>query len=331
MSTLLTTSDTMCARRIFEVTACGTPVVSTPSPAIDAVFPGDEVAQVSTQREAEFVLRALVENSDHRDRIVHRAQRRIWDAHTYSHRVNDVLDAVHLEDHRIQSRRRITAIVSSIRPNQVDHVLKSLGDQQHVDLQVAFLAHGWPVDESELKERAHTHGLDDVIVLSADMDVPLGACLNRLVQSAEADVVAKVDDDDFYGPDYLSDQLYALDYSQADVVGKRAHYVHLTGPAVTALRFPAYEHQYTHFVMGPTIVARRDVALECPFPEVSVGEDTAFLESVLKAGYRIYSADRFNFAQVRGGTVHTWQISDAEVLASASVRDFSPNLDHVIV
>lgn len=46
----VTSSPTMCARRIYEITACGTPVVSTPSPAINAVFDPSQVAPGLFQR-----------------------------------------------------------------------------------------------------------------------------------------------------------------------------------------------------------------------------------------------------------------------------------------
>ncbi|MFV0407350.1 MAG: glycosyltransferase [Propioniciclava sp.] len=329
----VTTSDTMCARRIFEITACGTPVVSTPSAAIDAVFAADEVAQVAEQSEAGFVLRGLVRNPELRDRMVHRGQRRIWREHTYSHRVDDVLRAVGLDAHVISGeRRRVTALVSSMRPHQLDHVLEMLGAQCEVDIQLAYLAHGWDVDGEEIRRRARAVGLENVVVLQAEATVPLGACLNRLVAVADADVVAKIDDDDYYAPNYLSDQLFALDYSGADVVGKHAHYVHLARQEITALRFPDSEHRFTHFVMGPTLVAHRSIAQDISFPEMPSGEDSNFLRKVVAAGHKIYSADRFNFAQIRGGgSPHTWKIADSEVLASSTVCGFGRNLEHVSV
>ena len=78
----VTTSPTMCARRVFEITACGTTVVSTPSAGVAAVFPPSEVAQAGEPAEAELVVRGLARNSEVRDRMVHRGQRRIWDGHT---------------------------------------------------------------------------------------------------------------------------------------------------------------------------------------------------------------------------------------------------------
>ncbi|MFV0407356.1 MAG: glycosyltransferase [Propioniciclava sp.] len=328
----VTNSDTMCARRIFEVTACGTPIVSTPSAAIDAVFAADEVAQVAEQPEAEFVLRALVRNPELRDRMVHRGQRRIWREHTYSHRVDDVLGAVGLDNHILSRRpRRVTALVSSKRPQQLDHVLTMLGAQREVDIQLAYLAHGWEVDSDEVRRRAQAVGLEDVAVLQAGSEVPLGACLNRLAAVADADLVAKIDDDDFYGPNYLGDQLFALDYSSAEIVGKCAHYVHLVKSGIMALRFPEKEHRFSHFVMGATMVAQRAVVHDHPFPEVPAGEDSGFLRSVVAAGCRVYATDRFNFVEVRGGSSHTWRITDAEVLASSVVRDFGTSFEHVLV
>lgn len=325
-------SPTMCARRIYEISACGTPVVSTPSPAIDAVFPADEVVQVGTAGRAEFTIRALVNSPELRDRMVHRAQRRIWAEHTYAHRVDHVLGHVGLGDHAVtRAVPQVTALVSSIRPAQLDHVLETVGSQRGVDVQLAYLAHGWDPDEADLRARTREHGIDQVAILRADRSVPLGECLNRLVATADGTLVAKLDDDDLYGPYYLLDQVNALTYSAADVVGKQAHYVHLTGSDLTALRFGHREHRYTDFVMGPTIVTTAELARRVPFAELPRGEDTGFLKAVGDAGGRIYAADRFGFAQVRGGTEHTWAASDAEILASSEVQASGPPVPHIFV
>ena len=161
--------------------------------------------------------------------------------------------------------------------------------------------------------------------------MPLGECLNLLVRASSGDVVAKMDDDDLYGPRYLSDQLHAMDYSGADVVGKQAHYMYLKGLDATILRFPEREHQYTDFVAGPTIVARRELALAVPFLPTSRGEDTAFLRNAAAAGATLYAADRFNFVQVRNdsGIAHTWDVTSSELLANSRVEFFGRNQGHI--
>lgn len=327
-------SPTMCARRVFEVSACGTPVVSAPSTALAATFAPDEVAQVADEVEAERVLRALVRSPTLRDRMVHRAQRRIWAAHTYAHRVDDVLRATGLAEHvRTGAPSRVSALVCTRRPERLDDVLRTLAGQVGADVQLVLLTHGTEVPSAEVRARAAEAGLEDAVVLRAGADVPLGSCLNRLVEAADGDVVAKIDDDDVYGPHYLADQVAALGYSGADVVGKQAHYLYLAGTDVMVLRAPEREHRFTDRVTGPTLVTTRALARAVPFPALPRGEDTGFLAAAQTAGARIYSADRFNFLQMRGAdpAAHTWTVGDAELLAGGDVEVVGLHPAHVLV
>ena len=322
-------SPSMCARRIFEIAACGTPVVTTPSAAVGEFFPPDEVFVATDRTQAGHLLRALVRSPELRDRAVHRAQRRIWREHTYGARVQGVLHDVGLAASPVVPRPSVTALVSTNRPHQLEHVLRTLGAQEGVTPQVALLTHGFEVDERSLRSQAADLGVEDLVLLHEDATTPLGSCLNRLVEVADGDVVAKIDDDDLYGPHYLSDQLHALAYSGADVVGKQAHYMHLQGRDATLLRFADKEHRFTDFVMGPTIVARRQIARQVGFAAVFRGEDTRFLHQVSEVGGSIYSADRFGFIQVRRGDAHAWDVSDTELLASGEVQWFGRSDAHV--
>ncbi|MFD7021966.1 glycosyltransferase [Promicromonospora sukumoe] len=324
-------SPSMCARRIFEITASGTPVVSTPSAAVGEYFPGDEVFVAGTRETAAHTIRALVRSRELRDRAVHKGQRRIWREHTYATRSQKVLHDAGLVASAAVPRPSVTALVSTNRPHQLDHVLSVLGAQQGVDLQVALLTHGFEADDADLRARAKEAGVGTLELLTAPSDVPLGACLNLLLDAADGDVVAKIDDDDLYGPQYLSDQLYALAYSGADVVGKQAHYMYLEGSDATILRFADREHRYTDRVMGPTIVAARAAADGVRFRALERGEDTAFLADLVEAGGTVYSADRFNFVQVRSAVDgHSWTVSDAELLASGEVQHFGRAATHVM-
>ncbi len=321
------TSPSMCARRIFEITACGTPVVSTPSPAIGHFFAADEVLQVDSPAEAEWTLRAVVASPQLRDHMVHVAQRRIWREHTYTRRLDAVLAETGLGRGGLRPRS-VSALVATNRPHQVGHALETVAGQRDVDVQLVLLTHGFSPDG--VRERARELGLESVTILTAEASQTLGACLNRLVAAADGEVVAKMDDDDLYGACYLGDQLHALDYSGADVVGKQAHHMYLEAQDVTIVRFPEREHRFTDFVMGPTLTMRREVAVAHPFPEVSRGEDTGLLRRVVAGGLTIYSCDRFNFVQMRrSGASHTWETTSAHLLANARVLVYGQPSEHI--
>ncbi|MHA7133489.1 glycosyltransferase family protein [Oerskovia turbata] len=324
-------SPSMCARRVFEITACGTPVVTTRSRAIGEFFPADEVFVVDEREEADQTIRALVRSAELRDRATHRGQRRIWELHTYGRRVQGVLHDVGLVSSPVLPRPSVSVLVSTRRPHQLEHVLRTVGGQRGVDVQLALLTHGFEVDEKRTRAAAALAGIEDLVLLAEGSEVSLGTCLNHLVAAADGDVVAKMDDDDLYGAHYLSDQLYAMAYSGAEVVGKQAHYMYVEGTDATLLRFADREHRFTDRVMGPTILTRRSLAEATPFRDVGRGEDTAFLRDAVAAGAHVYSADRFNFVQMRSGTgAHTWTVSDAELLASGEVQFYGRVDEHVL-
>lgn len=321
-------SPSMCARRIFEISASGTPVISAPSAAVTGFFLREEVPVAHDRTEAALLARAFVQNPELNDRTVHLAQRKIWSAHTYEHRAEAVLAAAAPQHHRPPARPSVSALVPTIRPYQLENVYRTLAAQQDVDVELILLTHGFEADAGTLRDLQSSYALENVTILTAGRDVPLGECLNRCIEAASGQVVAKVDDDDHYGTHYLSDQLYALKYSGAEVVGKQAHYVHLTSSNASVMRYAAREHRYTDFVMGPTIVVERSVAREHPFPAVGRGEDTGFLRNAAASGARIYSADRFNYYQIRSAAGHTWQIADAELLASGDLKFYGDPREH---
>lgn len=329
-------SPSMCARRIFEILASGTPVVTSPSAAIGNYFAPSMISVAANTAEAEQVIRALLRSGELRDRSVHLAQREIWAQHTYTHRAQTVLDALaDLTGRQLAvapAQPTVSVLAPTNRPDQLPHLLSQVA-RQTVAAQLVVLTHGFTLTDAEFAKFTNEAGLRGAKHISAGAERSLGECLNLLVAAADGQVLAKMDDDDLYGERYLEDQLHALTFSRADVVGKQAYYMHLEGTGATVLRAGEREHRFTDFLAGPTLTARREVFEAHPFEPVNTGEDTAFLESVAAAGGRIYAADRFNFVQVRRvqgkDYTHTWQVSDAEILANAQVHHFGLSQEQI--
>lgn len=325
-------STTMCSRRVFEIVAAGSAVVTTPSPAIGKYFAQDEIFTVSSSEQANSLLRAIYRNPGISDRQIHRGQRRIWQEHTYALRSSQILEAA-VPNFAGGPRRRasISVLISTIRPWQLEHIFRTVSCQRDVDVELVLLTHGFVPDARFIDVLKAKFDVAEVVLLTADESVSLGECLNRCVESASGEVLTKMDDDDFYAPNYLSDQLYALNYSRADVVGKQAHFMYLESRNATILRFSAWEHRYTRTVMGPTLMGNRSVFLENPFSAVGSGEDTQFLRDVAAQGGAIYASDRFNYCQQRNASGHTWRISDDELLSTGDFEFVGNYREHVSV
>ena len=310
----VTSSSTACARQLFELSAAQTAVVSAPAAAVTTFF-GDDVRVVSTKEETEQALAVLLRHDEFRDRMALRAHRRGFDSHLYRHRVDTVLEAVGLPWH--EPDRSVSIVVPTNRPWRLDHVFSFVAAQSYKPLQLVLVQHGFTTPSAELKARAADAGVADFCSLTMDVTSTLGACMNAGMAAADGTYVAKMDDDNVYGPHYLTDLVRAFDYTDADVVGKWAHFAYLQGRGVTVLRFPYAEHRYTSLVQGGTIVVRRATALDVGFEDLPRRVDTTFLDNVRALGGTVYSADRFNFVSVRRAdpNSHTWRVTDDYILA----------------
>jgi spore maturation protein CgeB len=323
-------SPTGCARRVFELSACATPVLSGPSRAVEELFAGS-VPVVRTPEDTRTLLAGLLANPEVRDRQAHLAMREVFARHTFGHRVDTVLDAIGRPMPRPEPQ--VSVIMVTNRPAQLPHAIAQVAGQRHRRLQLVLVLHGLDLDPQVVRDKVRTEGVEDVVVLTADGSLPLGQCLNIAIDAADGDLIAKMDDDDIYGEHYLSDLIPAFSYTDAGIVGKRACYLRLLGMNATLLSSPEAEHTYNDLVRGGTLVARGDVLRELRFDHVPRGSDTKLLRRADEAGIRIYSGDRFNYIYIRGAdpSAHTWQVSDAALLKSAPVVFYGPPEQHVCI
>lgn len=86
----VTDSPTMFSRRVFELMACGTPVVSTYAKGIEHLFESDAVWMVKSEQEAEEAIRTLMTNDSEWRRRSLAGIREVFSKHTYAERLNEI-------------------------------------------------------------------------------------------------------------------------------------------------------------------------------------------------------------------------------------------------
>ncbi|MEX1178969.1 MAG: glycosyltransferase [Nitriliruptor sp.] len=103
-------SPTMFSRRVFELLACGTPVVSTPSLGVDQMF-GDIVPVVETAESAEAAIRELLTDDDAWHRRSLAGLRAVLGEHTYQHRLARIAALAGYPDVTPYAGRRSTVLL----------------------------------------------------------------------------------------------------------------------------------------------------------------------------------------------------------------------------
>jgi cellulose synthase/poly-beta-1,6-N-acetylglucosamine synthase-like glycosyltransferase len=211
---------------------------------------------------------------------------------------------------------RAVAVCVSMRPHLVDAVVENLARQDQAQLDVVFVANSPDFDRAKVEQAFER--IPGAVIDHPPPGTSLGAALNRGLQRSDARFVAKFDDDDIYGPQYLTDQLRAHGYAGAGVVGKHSYFARIDSTGDSYLRFPGNDFRYSGTLAGGTLVIDRDSVGEQEFDDISLGEDRAFLAVCHRRGISTFATDRFNFTQVRTGS-NTWSIRD-DAFLTQSVR-----------
>jgi hypothetical protein len=78
---------------------------------------------------------------------------------------------------------------------------------------------------------------------------------------------------------------------------------------------------------------KREVAEKVKMRNLSKGEDTNFLKDCIKAGFKIYSTDPYNFVYMRKKVegFHTWDATDDELLKNAESMGGLPPQEYAFV
>lgn len=160
-------------------------------------------------------------------------------------------------------------------------------------------------------------------------DDSLGERFNSAVAISRGEFIAKMDDDDFYFSNYLSDMLLPFQYGDYGMVGKTETYVYLSGSNKLIKRFPGMKHRDVDFVAGPTFVLKAEVFKKYKFSPVNRGEDSDLISRMKRDGVRIYATDPFNFIQWRSSdsSAHTWGVEDDFFLTGKQTEIVASYLD----
>jgi glycosyltransferase involved in cell wall biosynthesis len=213
---------------------------------------------------------------------------------------------------------RVAIVCVSSRPHRLDAVVEAVRCQAVAPRELVFVTNSDLFDSVDVESALAPLRRDRirVVVLRRPADRSLGACLNDAMDATDARFVAKFDDDDLYGPNYLADALRAHSYSGAAVVGKHTYYAYLAPEDRTVLRFPANEFSYSSTLAGGTLVVDRALLGDLGFPDISLGEDRGLIAACHRRGLSTFSADRFNFVQVRSSD-NTWTIGRDDFVSGA--------------
>lgn len=200
-------SPTMCARRVFEIVACGTNLVSAYAPAIENFLGADCVSLARTPAETSAALEALVADKAFRNQRAVRGIRRVMAEHLYIHRFAEILKAVGITES--DTNRTLTVL---LRIENKDDLAR--GKAFLADLTYPHVAPIWVVPDS-----LATNDLPGQVIAVTEAGEPQNAIANALAETSSELVYCWSSKSPQAG-DWLADLAYTFAYFDGDVACK---------------------------------------------------------------------------------------------------------------
>lgn len=220
----------------------------------------------------------------------------------------------------------VTIVSPTIRPEYMARLLDNYARQRWENKELIIVLNRESMSLRRYLQAAKPYR--NVRVMRLPGACTLGDCLNAAAARARYPFVAKFDDDDYYGPDYLAEAMYTFEKTNADIVGKTSFFFYFPHRRLLLLRErPVRPYEATSRIAGATIMFRKQVLHTVRFGKRRQGSDVQFIRDCLRGGLSVISSSPYNFAAFRRSDrrSHTWKVTERKLLADPSASVFETN------
>ena len=170
---------------------------------------------VPTEFQVEFV--RFSEDELYRERVAHLGWRKVNQQHTFSHRIQTMCKTIGIE-HDWEEYPKASLITPTFRRDFLPRCLETFQRQTYPNKELILVYNGREVPTYE--ELGLESPVNEVKIANVPGEMFAGACLNQGHILAEGEYFFRVDDDDYYGPNYVMDMILNARSIDADFFGK---------------------------------------------------------------------------------------------------------------
>jgi hypothetical protein len=202
--------------KTLEAVACRLPVVHHGSVYDDDVRKN---AVIECPDQMEFLVEFVRFGEDelYRERMAHLGWRKAFQEHTFAHRVRKICKTIGIED-CWEEYPKVSLITPTFRRELLPRCLQTFERQTYPNKELILVFNGSYMPSYD--ELGLHQPRSDVKIASVPGEMFAGACLNQGHILAEGEYCFRVDDDDYYGPNYILDMILQARCVDAELFGK---------------------------------------------------------------------------------------------------------------
>jgi len=213
-------SPTMFARRVFEILASGTPVISTYSEGIANVL--GEGTVFITESEADTIkhLEYLLGNEQNWWKASLNGLRKVMEQHTYEERTKYIFNIIGLENKQITPVK--FSVVSKVSTmDNIFYLEKLLRNQSYTGFDIVLITTGEEINHDNQRGTLNSLFAPYSVNLTKESSKTLET---DVLSASDSGYIAFFHIGKYYGPNYLKDYAIAVKYADPKIMGKKSFY-----------------------------------------------------------------------------------------------------------
>lgn len=278
----------------------------------DTVFEG-LVVPADNPKDVAAHLHRFSSNHATSRKLRHLAYRNVMKNHTFFNRLVRICEVIGLSTahYDLNETQTITVILPTKRPELIPFALNNFRQQTYAALELVIVLHGNGPERAAIQNLIQKDEAVRIIVMPECQSI--STALNAGIALSEGTYFARMDDDDYYGPNYFSDAMLTRQYVDFDILGKAQWMVHFEATGKTVLhKGDAASHSTNPAIAGGTFLVRNNLNDRVWFYDRVQGyADVDFIgRNIVENDRVLVSSDPFNFVQIRRNDPqsHTWTI-----------------------
>lgn len=201
----------------------------------------------------------------------------------------------------------ISVVACTNREEFLPNLIRNFQKQTLNKKELLLVLHSLRIDHRKWKDVLESANIEYTL-LNFSEELSLGECLNEAAILAKYHFISKMDDDDYYGGDYLREAYHALTQTDVMMVGKAAFYIYFKQKQELRLMNPNWENTWIKnnipnhiscLVSGATLTFKKELLNTVSFPPTNQGEDSGFQKLCLESGGKILSLSKKNYVYMR--------------------------------
>ncbi len=227
----------------------------------------------------------------------------------------------------------VSIITCTHLPVYMDNIFDNYARQNYPVKELIIILNSSHLNITDWNKKAQAY--DNVKIYQRPESDSVGTCLNFAVKLTSYPYIANFDHDDYYAANYLNDFMDITPIIDADVFGKKTHYVFFEDQKKLALIHPGRENSYVDYIINCTLFVKKSVFQKVQFIDDNV-VDEQFGEDCTRQGIKLYAVNKYNFAYIRHDDLrlHTYKLDNRQLLQQycqfvAQVDDYKPWVNRI--